>query len=314
MSRYGGIEKLYSLFKRTDINNEIKDITAICIGELFKKAKIPHSMRTEIISHFISIVVDSDSWTQKTSRAILGNHIQNSENRTEIMKAIDMKSIAEELRQPNVGTLEQNKQIQNKQEGKCNLLYAIIKNRSDDEIRKTIINSGIVDSLFFIFDTRDLSSITIPYVDVIQQLTVGSIEVRLLLYSKKPYPYLLRLLNHSNNEVILYTIYSIVNILLTGFNTTSSSSLHPHFDQMSTYGGIEKLYSLFKRTDVNQKIKDITAICIGKLFNKAQIPHSMRTEIISHLMSIVGDSDTLTQDTSRIILGNLAQNSENRTV
>ncbi|KAA6394251.1 MAG: hypothetical protein EZS28_010226 [Streblomastix strix] len=228
------------------------------------------------------------------------------------MKGIDMKSIAEELRKPYDGTLEQKKEIQNKQEGKCNILYAIIHDRNDDEIRKTIINSGIVDYLFFIFDTRDLSSITIPYVDVIRQLTAGSDEVRLLLYSKKPYPYLLRLLNHQDNQVLLYTINSIFNILLTGSNTTSSSSLHPHFDRMSTYGGIEKLYSLFKRTDINKEIKDTTAICIGELFNKAQIPHSMRTEIISYLKTLINDSDKWTKNSSRITLKNLAQNSVNK--
>ncbi|KAA6321374.1 MAG: hypothetical protein EZS28_054564, partial [Streblomastix strix] len=181
---------------------------------------------------------------------------------------------------------------------------------NDDDLRKTIINSGIVDYIFFIFETRDLSSITAPYIDVIRQLTLQcSDEVRLLLYSKKPYPYLLRLLNHQDNQVLLYTINLIVYILVSGSNTTSFSSLHPHFDQMSRYGGIEKLYSLFKRTEVNKQIKDLTAICIGELFNNAELPHSMRTEIISHLMSIVGDSNAWTQSQSKIQLGNLAQNS-----
>ncbi|KAA6315932.1 MAG: hypothetical protein EZS28_055338 [Streblomastix strix] len=79
---------------------------------------------------------------------------------------------------------------------------------------------------------------------------------------------------------------------------------------MSTYGGIEKLYSLFKRTEITKEIKDSTAICIGELFNQAKLPHSMRTGIISHLMSIVGDQDTWAQNQSSIQLGNLAQNSE----
>ncbi|KAA6375577.1 MAG: hypothetical protein EZS28_028894, partial [Streblomastix strix] len=226
---------------------------------------------------------------------------------------IDMKSIAEELRKLYEGNLEQKKEIQNKQEGKCNLLFVVLKNRNDDDLRKTVINSGIVDSIFLIFDTRDLSSITIPYVDVIQQLTAHCTdEVKLLLYSKKPYPYLLRLLNLSDNEVLEQTINSIINVLLAGSRTTPSSSLHPHFDQMSTYGGIEKLYSLFKRTDVNQKVKGKTAICIGKLFNKAEIPHSMRTDIISYLKTLINDSDNFIKINSRIALTDLAQNSVNK--
>ncbi|KAA6386763.1 MAG: hypothetical protein EZS28_017712 [Streblomastix strix] len=312
MSTYGGIEKLYSLFKRTDINEVIKDSAAICIGQLFSAKQLPHSMRTEIISHLMSIVGDFNNFIKINSRIALGNLAKNSENRSEIMKGIDMKSIAEELRKPYIGTLEQKKEIQNKQEGKCNLLYAILNGRSDDELRKTIINSGIVDSLFFIFDTRDLSSITAPYVDVIQQLTLGNDEVRLLLYSKKPYPYLLRLLNHIDNIVLEFTICSIINILFAGSNTTSSSSLHPHFDQMSRYGGIEKLYSLFKRSDMNKKIKDLTAICIGRLFSARELPHSMRTNIISYLKTLINDSEIFIKIYSRIQLGNLAQNSVNK--
>ncbi|KAA6355404.1 MAG: hypothetical protein EZS28_049069, partial [Streblomastix strix] len=251
-----GIKKFFSLFKKTK-DKQLKDKLSICIGILFHAKEISDiNIQKEVISHLKSIIDDSDELTRDSSILAIACLARNQENRAEIMKGINMKSIVEKLRKPYEGTLEQKKEIQNKQEGKCNLLNMILDVRNDDDLRKTIINSGIVDSLFFIFDTRDLSSITFPYISVIQQLSADcSDEVKLLLYSKKPYPYLLRLLNHSDNEVLEQTINSIHNILLAGSNTTSSSSLHPHFDQMSTYGGIEKLYSLFKRTDINKEIK-----------------------------------------------------------
>ncbi|KAA6384710.1 MAG: hypothetical protein EZS28_019764 [Streblomastix strix] len=82
---------------------------------------------------------------------------------------------------------------------------------------------------------------------------------------------------------------------------------------MSTYGGIEKLYSLFKRTDINKEIKDRAAICIGRLFRAKELPHSMRTEIISYLKTLINDSENFIKTNSRIILRNLAQNSVNKT-
>ncbi|KAA6378574.1 MAG: hypothetical protein EZS28_025900, partial [Streblomastix strix] len=221
------INKLFSLFKETK-DKQTKDASSICIGRLFHAKEISDiNIQKEVITHLKSIISDTDKCVKVSSIDAISYLALNQENYIEIMKGIDLKSIAEELRNPFRDSLEQKKEIQSKQEEKCNLLNVILEGRNDDELRKTIINSGIVDSLFFIFDTRDLSSITAPYVDVIQQLTLGSDEVRLLLYSKKPYPYLLRLLNHSDNEVLEQTINSINNILLAGSNTTPSSSKHP---------------------------------------------------------------------------------------
>ncbi|KAA6382852.1 MAG: hypothetical protein EZS28_021623 [Streblomastix strix] len=240
-------------------------------------------MRTDIINHLVSLILNSDKVTSNMTSISLGQLAQNAENRAEIIKGIDFKSISEIFRKPK-----------------------------DDDLRKTIINSGVLDSLFFILDTHDLSSVTLPYVDVIQQLSNCSIEIKLMLQSKKPYPHLLYLLNHTDNDVILYAINSIFNILGFGAKQTSSSSQHPHFETMSTYGGVDKLYSVFKRSDVNKKVKDKAAICIGKLYSSKELQGEMKTEIISYLKIQVNSSDSNTKVSSVSTLKGLAQNPENK--
>ncbi|KAA6382768.1 MAG: hypothetical protein EZS28_021704 [Streblomastix strix] len=91
-----------------------------------------------------------------------------------------------------------------------------------------------------------------------------------------------------------------------------STFQHPQFEIISNFGGIDKLYSVFKRTDVNKKVKDKTAICIGKLFRSKELQGEMKTEIISHLKTLVNSSDSNTKDSSISTLKGLAQNPENK--
>ncbi|KAA6401905.1 MAG: hypothetical protein EZS28_002572, partial [Streblomastix strix] len=349
---YSGVDKLYTLFKRTDLNKKIIDKAAICLGELYNISALPKSMRIEILNYLKTLIEDSDKQTKTISRNVLENlaqnsesmrteiinHIiflvgshdefiqdqsnvsigqlaRNSENRFEIIKGIKFGLIAEELRKSYEGSEQQKKKIQNKQEGFCNLLSTLIKVSKDDELRKKIINSGIIDSLLFIFETRDLSSITTPCTDLILQITNGSNEVKMMIYSKKPYPFLLHLLDHSENEIILNSVNSIFNIL--GFEDKSSQQQqqlqyqHPHFEEVAAISGIEKLYSIFKRKDVNKQVKDKVAICIGILFSSKELQGEMRTEIISHLKTVINSYDSKTRITTRNILEKLAQNSGN---
>ncbi|KAA6388189.1 MAG: hypothetical protein EZS28_016284 [Streblomastix strix] len=147
------------------------------------------------------------------------------------------------------------------QEGQCSLLYVILNWRKNVSLNKTMIE--VADSLLFVFETRDLQTITKPISDSIFQLTVPcSDELKLILHDLKPYPNLLRLLNHQDSKVFKDTILSISNILHAGTNTTAIDAPHLHFDVVKKCNGVELLFSLFKRTDVEQQAKQWAAICI----------------------------------------------------
>lgn len=61
-----------------------------------------------------------------------------------------------------------------------------------------------------------------------------------MLYTKKPFPGLLRLLNY--NVTANDAITSIFNILAAGSNSSLKTEKHPHLEDMQKCGGIEKIF------------------------------------------------------------------------
>ncbi|KAA6361123.1 MAG: hypothetical protein EZS28_043350, partial [Streblomastix strix] len=218
---------------------------------------------------------------------------QNSANLAEIMKDVDLDQIANNLQKKLDGNEEQQKQIQIQQDGDCWILASILSEREDDELRLRIINSGIVDALLNIFLTRDLNTITRAFSQAFFVLTTNSSdEIDQSLYEKHPYPALIRLLNHPNNDITDDTISSIYNIMILGTDTTSISEKHPHFAEIQSCDGIRKFFDLFKRNDITKRIKNITSRCLGNLFRAQEIPDKqLRTEIIAHLKALLKDPD-----------------------
>ncbi|KAA6365466.1 MAG: hypothetical protein EZS28_039007, partial [Streblomastix strix] len=187
--------------------------------------------------------------------------------------------------------------------------------KKDDEIRLRIINSGIVDALLHLFLTRDLNTITRAFSQAFFVLTYPlSNEITLSLFEIHPYPALIRLLNHSNKQIVDDLIASIYNIVIFGTDTPSISEKHPHFAEIQSCDGIRKLFDLFKRNDISKFNKDTTAECIGKLFRAQEIPDKqMRTKIIAHLKALLNSFDDWEKIIAKKALKGLSQNAVNRT-
>ncbi|KAA6378845.1 MAG: hypothetical protein EZS28_025628 [Streblomastix strix] len=309
-----GIQKLYTLFQR-NISQYSKNFAAICLGELFKSKQLPNQMKREIINHFKAILIRSEDDEKVFAKDALSQLAQNAANLAEIMKDVDLDQVANNLRKKLDGNEKQQKQIKIQQDGDCWILASILSERKDDELRLRIINSGIVDTLLSIFLTRDLNTITHAFSQAFFILTTkSSNEFKQSLYEKHPYPALIKLLNHSNNEIVDDSITSIYNILIVGINTTSISEKHPHFAEIQSCDGIRKLFDLFKRNDITKRNKNITSRCLGNLFRAQEIPNKeMKTEIIAHLKALLNDPDDWEKITAKKTLKGLSQNAANRT-
>ncbi|KAA6384088.1 MAG: putative aurora-B kinase Ark1 [Streblomastix strix] len=84
MQACDGIKKTYSLFHQNR-NKEIKDIAAICIGQLFRAQEITNkSMRKDIIGYLKELTTDSDQWTRNEANWRLRGLAQNAVNKADI--------------------------------------------------------------------------------------------------------------------------------------------------------------------------------------------------------------------------------------
>ncbi|KAA6389971.1 MAG: hypothetical protein EZS28_014502 [Streblomastix strix] len=311
---FDGIQKLYVLFHK-NVSQYSKKFSAECIYRLFRAKELPNQMKREIINHFKAILIRSEDDEKIFAKEALSQLAQNSANLAEIMKDVDLDQIANNLRKKLYGNEEQQRQIKIQQDGDCWILASILSGREDDELKLRIINSGIVDALLNILLKRDLKTITQGLSQAFFVLTTkSSDEIRLLLNEKHPYPSLIKLLNHPNNDIIDDSISSIYNIMILGTDTTSISEKHPHFTDIHSCDGFRKLFDLFKRNNITKHIKDTTAECIGNLFRAQEIPNKeMKTEIIAHLKALLKDPDDWEKNAAKDALQGLSQNAANRT-
>ncbi|KAA6352981.1 MAG: hypothetical protein EZS28_051492, partial [Streblomastix strix] len=243
-----GIKKIFALFQKNG-SKYSRDRSALCIGYLFKARFIADPiMRQEIINHLKSLLNDSNARVKGRAKDALKYLAQNDTNRSEILNEQEFKRIEQELKQPIEGTQEQQKNITQRQETDLLLLSSTIEDRNDNELKKRIIPSGIVESLLAIFINRDLNSITRTYSLAFFYLTnPSSDEVIHLLLEKKPYTGLIHLVEHTDDLVASDAIASIINILQTGSNTTPVSDPHPHYESLQQCDGIKKIFALFQK-------------------------------------------------------------------
>ncbi|KAA6391866.1 MAG: hypothetical protein EZS28_012607 [Streblomastix strix] len=272
---------------------------------------------------------------------------QNEVNSAEIIKQTQFDQIARDLQLPLTGTEEEKEKMQNKQECHCMLIFALLYNRPDDELRKRLIQAGLVEALLKIFASQDLSTkkqfcllaffaFTDPYSSTVSQL----------LLTKNPFPPLFHLLDHQDEEIISYALLNIINLVKAGTESTPLTSQHPYFGEISTIGGIENIFEQFSGNlndktndfskfeiarimqlgirkeeeqvdDSNQRtesIKDRTSVLIGNLFRAQEITNTeLRSGVIQHLKSLVNNREDWIRTESRKALKYLAQNPVNRT-
>ncbi|KAA6360461.1 MAG: hypothetical protein EZS28_044012, partial [Streblomastix strix] len=261
--------------------------------------------------HLMLLLNSPDQQTGQQSRNTLNYLAQDNSNFAEIMKRIDLKSIAVELKKTLVGSEEQKKQILNKQELQCYLIYVILNGREDEQLCKTIINSGIVALFLNIFEQRDLSLITQPFTTAFRMLTQDRIEITNQLLNQKQIPSLLRLLNHNDVEVISDIMKIFFNFIFASNNGSQDTTANPYYDVLAVHNGVDKFYSIFKRTDINKETKDTTAFCIGFLHRRQQIANQLiRVDIISYLKQLTNDPNKQICDMSNDAIFCLALNSE----
>ncbi|KAA6376817.1 MAG: hypothetical protein EZS28_027656 [Streblomastix strix] len=290
IQQLNGIEKIFELFKR-NVSKYSKDRSALSIGYIFRSQQITNSnMRVDIINH-IKTVLSNEALNIKTKTAL--NYLMNNDvNRSDILKEEVFKQIEQDLQNPIEGTEEEKNLKYQQQENDFLFLTAILEGRNDDELRLRVIKAGIAHKFLHIFETRDLALITrtMSYTFAILTASGGDL-IRLLIFSKKPYSGLLRLLSHTNSLVVNDAIVSIFHILISGANSNPGAKAHPHYDMIQQLHGVQKIFELFKK-NVSKYSKDRAALSIGYIYPSREITDpNMRFEIINYLVSVLGDSD-----------------------
>ncbi|KAA6353093.1 MAG: hypothetical protein EZS28_051380 [Streblomastix strix] len=219
-----------------------------------------------------------------------------------------------ELNIEEKGTYSQIEEIRKK---KIDVCYGIILTFSDgqeqNKNKQQAIESGVVDALLHLFNTQLLESITQSHIMAFFVFTYNtSKEIDLLIAEKKPYPSLFRLLDHQSISIVSRAANSIRNILVGGSNLTPANQPHPHFQAVSSFGGIDKLYSLFKK-NLSPGTKNNAAKCIGQLFKAKEITNvEQRKDMIAYFKAAFTGSDETKKEDAKWILGVLAENSVNR--
>ncbi|KAA6388237.1 MAG: hypothetical protein EZS28_016237 [Streblomastix strix] len=184
--------------------------------------------------------------------------------------------------------------------------------REDVEMHKKAINSGIIEAFHNIFTLRDLNDITYTQFMAFFHFTWPyNSEISSILVEKKSLIFLLRLLDHQNNDILNESINALVNIMYGGTIGLDETQIHPYYENLIQVGGIEKIYSLFKR-NMSSQSKDSSAKCLGIAFKAQKIDdETMRKEIIIHLKSILEDDAGEIDEEVELALRCLAQNPDN---
>ncbi|KAA6356891.1 MAG: hypothetical protein EZS28_047582, partial [Streblomastix strix] len=220
-----------------------------------------------------------------------------------------LQQIAEDLKKPLEGTDDEKKELIEIQDNDCKLISRTFNEKKDDIGRTRVIQSGVIEGFNNVFENYELHSITqaysLAFVNIINNSTD---EVILLIYNKKPYPGLIHLLEHTNNDIVNDSISSIFLILQTGISTSSESDPHPHYESLQQCDGIKKIFALFQKNG-SKFSRDRSALCIGFLLRTHRCNNIvMLKEIYSHIKSLLNDDNAQIKENANYTFISLSQN------
>ncbi|KAA6397303.1 MAG: hypothetical protein EZS28_007168 [Streblomastix strix] len=201
--------------------------------------------------------------------------------------------MCQEIEIPLDGNDEKRTQIIHRQEEVCKIMIHICKETESVEIRykklKPAIDNGFAKALLHIFEKQELNTISASHVQAFHTLTYyGSYNTLQQIYNLGPYKGLIRLLDHSNTEVIEVVIQSILHIISYGKDSVQDIRLpHPHYDEFDGRGGITKLFALFK-DNPNQTQRYYLAFCIGCIYRAQEVTNpEIKRDVFTYLKSIL---------------------------
>ncbi|KAA6389835.1 MAG: putative NEK/NEK2 protein kinase, partial [Streblomastix strix] len=224
---------------------------------------------------------------------------------------VSMQQFGEDLKKQFEGTEQQKREIINHQEINCEIITLKIQDKKDKEIQQKIIQANIIDGFIFIFENRELKSITRTYTSAFSLIIdSASNENKLYIFYKKPYPGLIRLLEHSDWKIVSDSIMSIFLLINAGSTSTPDTDPHPHYDSIQEGDGVSKIFALFQKTE-NKYSKDKAALCLSFLFRQREITDStMRMKIINHIKGPLYDADDQMKEKAKNGLKYLIQNTD----
>ncbi|KAA6393498.1 MAG: hypothetical protein EZS28_010978 [Streblomastix strix] len=291
-----GINKMFDLFHR-NTNKILKDNAVICIGLVHINRDIEDMvMSREVISHLKTLLVDSDQETQDYAMFALQYLSTSYVNLAEILKGDLLAQIRNQLVNDLKGSEKQRKIVLKDQQNKCKLLSIILSEREgdeNDELRDQVINSGIIDELFKIFATRNLNLIPLSFTDVIISISNHcNDELNEQIINKNPFPGLIRLLDHPNQNIVDNVIISIYGLIVTK-ETILNLGPHPHYNTIAA-------------------LRFFAIALIGHLYKAREISDiSMRRDVVSFIKKQYLQNLEHRPEAKRILIY-LAENDVNR--
>ncbi|KAA6389014.1 MAG: putative aurora kinase, partial [Streblomastix strix] len=193
-----------------------------------KLLTLPDQVGDEI-KEMIVRMLNKDPTQRPFALELLDSEMMRTQANIEKEQQIQLfQKIKDDLQVPLIGSELEDKLIIQTQESGCELIISKLKDKKDDEGRKSAIFIGVTSELSNIFETRDLNLISPVYIDSFECLSFpsDSIDIRPLIFAKKnPYPGLIRLLQHQNDKVVLIAIKCIGSILIGSIDETEVNKL-----------------------------------------------------------------------------------------
>ncbi|KAA6385998.1 MAG: hypothetical protein EZS28_018469 [Streblomastix strix] len=126
--------------------------------------------------------------------------------------------------------------------------------------RKQAIEAGTIDAFLRLLSIQPLERISMSHIYAFFIFTNSSSdEICEMLYNRNPYISLIHLFDHQDFFIINRAAISIFNLLNNGARTRPSTAPHPHYQNMIAFGGIQKIFILFKK-HANKDIKISTSL------------------------------------------------------